>query len=90
MQFRLIVVKNFVKENTWPELVPELTLVIQRSNLIIQNKNAQWSTLNALTVLQTILRPFQVSSVHSTEVLHVIVVLDSFRMMSTFVLSISI
>ncbi|THU62635.1 hypothetical protein C4D60_Mb01t07170 [Musa balbisiana] len=57
--FRLIVVKNFVKENTWPELVPELTLVIQRSNLIIQNKNAQWSTLNALTVLQTILRPFQ-------------------------------
>ncbi|CAL9114888.1 unnamed protein product [Musa textilis] len=57
--FRLIVVKNFVKENTWPELVPDLTLVIQRSNLIIQNKNAQWSTLNALTVLQTILRPFQ-------------------------------
>ncbi|CAD5183120.1 unnamed protein product [Musa acuminata subsp. malaccensis] len=57
--FRLIVVKNFVKENTWPELVPELTSVIQRSNLIIQDKNAQWSTLNALTVLQTILRPFQ-------------------------------
>ncbi|RZR79893.1 hypothetical protein BHM03_00005745 [Ensete ventricosum] len=62
MQFRLIVVKNFVKENTWPELVPELTSVIQRSNLIVQNGNAQWSTLNALTVLQAILRPFQVRS----------------------------
>lgn len=49
-----------MKENSWPELVPELKLVIQNSNLISQSEHSQWNTVNALTVLQTIIRPFQV------------------------------
>ncbi|WOL03237.1 hypothetical protein Cni_G11957 [Canna indica] len=57
--FRCVVVKDFVKDNSWPELVPELRSVIQSSNLISQAKNSQWSTVSALTMLQTILRPFQ-------------------------------
>lgn len=57
--FRLIVAKDFVKENSWPELVPELKSVIQSSNLISQSVSSQWNTLNALTVLQTIIRPYQ-------------------------------
>ncbi|XP_073009559.1 uncharacterized protein [Typha latifolia] len=55
---RLIIVKDFVKENSWPELVPQLKLVIQHSNFISQS-DSQWNTINALTVLQTIIRPFQ-------------------------------
>ncbi|KAF9592182.1 hypothetical protein IFM89_012676 [Coptis chinensis] len=57
--FRSIVVKEFVKENSWPELVPELRNVIQNSNFISGNVVSQWKTVNALTVLQSILRPFQ-------------------------------
>ncbi|XP_020101763.1 uncharacterized protein LOC109719467 isoform X2 [Ananas comosus] len=57
--FRLVISKDFVKENSWPELVPELKLVIQNSNLISQSEHSQWNTVNALTVLQTIIRPFQ-------------------------------
>lgn len=60
MQFRLIVVNDFVNDNSWPNLVPELKTVIQSSNLISQGANTQWSTINALTVLQTIVKPFQV------------------------------
>ncbi|KAI3993351.1 hypothetical protein MKX01_010094 [Papaver californicum] len=57
--FQLIVVKEFIKENAWPELVPDLRSVIQNSNLINEGGNSQWSTINALTVLQAIIRPFQ-------------------------------
>ncbi|KAJ3681318.1 hypothetical protein LUZ60_015807 [Juncus effusus] len=57
--FRLVIVKDFVEENSWPELIPQLKAVIQNSNLISQGKNCQWSTINALQVLQAIVRPFQ-------------------------------
>lgn len=60
MQFRLIVVNDFVKNNSWPEFVPELKSVIQSSNLISQGAYSQRSTINALIVLQTIVKPFQV------------------------------
>ena len=50
----------FVKENSWPELVPELASVIQNSNLISGAANCEWNTINALTVLQALIRPFQV------------------------------
>ncbi|KAG1326119.1 putative importin beta-like SAD2 [Cocos nucifera] len=60
--FRLIVGKDFVKENSWPELVPELKSVIQNSNLICPSASSQWNTINALTVLQTVIRPFQALS----------------------------
>lgn len=57
--FRVFVVSVFVKENAWPELVPELRTVIQNSNLISNDPNSEWSTINALTVLHALLRPFQ-------------------------------
>ncbi|XP_042427996.1 uncharacterized protein LOC122015265 isoform X2 [Zingiber officinale] len=56
---RWIVLKDFVKDYSWPELVPNLRTAIQSSNLIIQGMTSEWSTVNALTVLQTILRQFQ-------------------------------
>ncbi|KAK1315907.1 hypothetical protein QJS10_CPA05g00115 [Acorus calamus] len=56
---RFIVVADFVKENSWPELVPELKSVIQNSNLMRDGSNAQWKTINALTILQTTVKPFQ-------------------------------
>lgn len=60
MQFRIIVVAGFVKENSWPELVHELRSIIENSDLISEGANFQWKTVNALTVLQTIIKPFQV------------------------------
>ncbi|OVA16680.1 Importin-beta [Macleaya cordata] len=57
--FRVIIVKDFVKENSWPELVPELRSVIQNSNFVCQGANSQWNTINAFIVLQTITKPFQ-------------------------------
>ncbi|KAF8401236.1 hypothetical protein HHK36_012168 [Tetracentron sinense] len=57
--FRIIVVAEFVKENSWPELVPELRSVIQSSNCINGGAQSQWNTINALTVLHAIIRPFQ-------------------------------
>ncbi|XP_010270925.1 PREDICTED: importin beta-like SAD2 homolog isoform X1 [Nelumbo nucifera] len=57
--FRIVVVAEFVKENSWPELVPELRSVIQCSNLVNEGPGSQWNTINALTVLHTIIRPFQ-------------------------------
>ncbi|KAG6487517.1 hypothetical protein ZIOFF_056104 [Zingiber officinale] len=56
---RWIVLKDFVKDYSWPELVPNLRTAIQSSNLIIQGMTFEWSTVNALTVLQTVLRQFQ-------------------------------
>lgn len=59
-QFRQVVEKDFVKDNLWPELIPQLKLVIQSSNLISPGQHPEWNTINALTVLQSVVRPFQV------------------------------
>ncbi|ONM52728.1 ARM repeat superfamily protein [Zea mays] len=60
--FRQVVEKDFVKDNLWPELIPQLKLVIQSSNLISPGQHPEWNTINALTVLQSVVRPFQVRS----------------------------
>ncbi|ONK61647.1 uncharacterized protein A4U43_C08F32130 [Asparagus officinalis] len=57
--FRPIIVNDFVRENSWPDFVPKLKSAIESSNLISQDANSQWSTINALNVLQTIVKPFQ-------------------------------
>ncbi|TVU23430.1 hypothetical protein EJB05_25796 [Eragrostis curvula] len=57
--FRQVVEKDFVKENLWPELIPQLKLVLQNSNLVGQGQHPEWNTINALKVLQAIVRPFQ-------------------------------
>lgn len=57
--FRVNVASVFVKENSWPELVPELASVIQNSSLINGAANCEWNTINALTVLHSLIRPFQ-------------------------------
>ncbi|XP_062143385.1 importin beta-like SAD2 homolog isoform X2 [Alnus glutinosa] len=57
--FRVIVAAEFVKQDSWPELVPDLRSAIQNSNLISNNADCQWKTINALTVLHALLRPFQ-------------------------------
>ena len=59
-QFRQVIEKDFVKENFWPELVPQLKLVIQSSNMISPGQHPEWNTINAFTVLQSVVRPFQV------------------------------
>lgn len=60
MQFRVIVAAEFVKDNSWPELIPELQSVIRNSDLIIEGGDTDWKTINALTVLHSLIRPFQV------------------------------
>ncbi|XP_015062518.2 importin beta-like SAD2 homolog [Solanum pennellii] len=57
--FRSIIAVEFVKKDAWPELVPELRSVIQRSDLIDKNPNSEWKTINALTILHSLIRPFQ-------------------------------
>ncbi|XP_030924098.1 importin beta-like SAD2 homolog isoform X1 [Quercus lobata] len=57
--FRIIVVTEFVKQNSWPELVPDLLSAIQNSNLISNGADWRWNTINVLTVLHALLRPFQ-------------------------------
>ncbi|KAF0896635.1 hypothetical protein E2562_026750 [Oryza meyeriana var. granulata] len=57
--FRQVIEKDFVKENLWPELVPQLRQVIQSSNIINPGQHPEWKTINALTVLQSVVRPFQ-------------------------------
>ncbi|KAG2564198.1 hypothetical protein PVAP13_8KG390800 [Panicum virgatum] len=57
--FRQVVEKDFVKDNLWPELIPQLKLVIQSSNLISPGQHPEWNTINALKVLQSAVRPFQ-------------------------------
>lgn len=57
--FRIIIAAEFVKQNNWQELVPELWSAIQNSNLISTGANCEWKTINALTVLQALVRPFQ-------------------------------
>ncbi|KAL9325705.1 hypothetical protein ACSQ67_006350 [Phaseolus vulgaris] len=55
---RPIVIADFVKQNLWPELVPNLQSAIQNSHLI-SCSNTKWNTVNALIVLHALLRPFQ-------------------------------
>ncbi|KAL3505566.1 hypothetical protein ACH5RR_030948 [Cinchona calisaya] len=57
--FRCIVAVEFVKNSLWPELVPELRAVLQNSDLINRNGTSEWKTINALTVLHSVIRPFQ-------------------------------
>ncbi|KAJ9536856.1 hypothetical protein OSB04_029589 [Centaurea solstitialis] len=57
--FRPIVDAEFVKHNTWHELVPELRAVIQDSDLVNKSGNSRWKAINGLTVLQSVIRPFQ-------------------------------
>ncbi|XP_057959016.1 importin beta-like SAD2 homolog [Malania oleifera] len=57
--FRVIVSAQFVKDNSWPELVPELRTVIENSNLIRNGVPCEWKTVNALSVLHALIRPFQ-------------------------------
>ncbi|KAL4590741.1 hypothetical protein LXL04_003683 [Taraxacum kok-saghyz] len=57
--FRPIVDSQFVKQNLWDELVPELRSVIQDSDLVNRSGNPRWKTINSLTVLQSVIRPFQ-------------------------------
>ncbi|XP_071937700.1 uncharacterized protein [Coffea arabica] len=58
-QFRPIVAVEFVKNDSWPQLVPELREVIQDSDLVTRNAGSQWKTVHALTVFHSIIRPFQ-------------------------------
>lgn len=60
LQFRAIVAVEFVKKNSWPELVPHLRTVIRGSDLINGSGNSVWKTFNALNVLHSLIRPFQV------------------------------
>lgn len=53
-----------MKENSWPDIVPKLRAVIQTSDLINNGGSCQWKTINALTVLQSLIRPFQVFLMH--------------------------
>ncbi|PPS16878.1 hypothetical protein GOBAR_AA03686 [Gossypium barbadense] len=57
--FRIIVVAEFVKQNSWPELVPDLRSAIQSSNVISNGASSELSTINTLTVLHALVRPFQ-------------------------------
>ncbi|XP_062109375.1 uncharacterized protein LOC133819997 [Humulus lupulus] len=57
--FHIIVSADVVKQNSWPELVPDLRTAIENSNLINNSGQSQWNTINALTVLHALLRPFQ-------------------------------
>lgn len=57
--FRAIVATECVKENSWPELVPDLRVIISKSDLLDKSGNSEWKTINALTILQSLIRPFQ-------------------------------
>ncbi|XP_044500110.1 importin beta-like SAD2 homolog isoform X2 [Mangifera indica] len=57
--FRIIISVEFKKQNSWPELVPDLRTAIQNSNLINNGANCRWNTVNALIVLHALVRPFQ-------------------------------
>ncbi|CAA6653919.1 unnamed protein product [Spirodela intermedia] len=54
-----VVVKDFVEKNIWPELVPELKIVVQKSNFI-SACDSEWKSINTLAILKSIVKPFQV------------------------------
>ncbi|KAJ7955304.1 Importin beta-like SAD2-like protein [Quillaja saponaria] len=57
--FRAVAVVEFVKKDLWPELVPDLRSSIENSNLINNDANSRWKTINTLVVLHALLRPFR-------------------------------
>uniref|UniRef100_A0A9I9DMS1 Importin beta-like SAD2 homolog n=1 Tax=Cucumis melo TaxID=3656 RepID=A0A9I9DMS1_CUCME len=57
--FHSIVINEFVKQNSWPELVSDLFSAIQNSNLSSNGAECQMNAINALSVLCTTCRPFQ-------------------------------
>ncbi|XP_057871628.2 uncharacterized protein LOC131078011 isoform X2 [Cryptomeria japonica] len=57
--YSLIIANDFVRENTWPDLVTALRTAVQSSNLVNGATGLQWKTVNALIVLQTTIKPFQ-------------------------------
>ncbi|KAL5537366.1 hypothetical protein UlMin_045412 [Ulmus minor] len=57
--FRIVVVAEFVKQNSWPELVPDLVSAIQNSNILTNFEESRCKSINAITVLHALLRPFQ-------------------------------
>ncbi|XP_022958879.1 importin beta-like SAD2 homolog isoform X1 [Cucurbita moschata] len=57
--FHSIVVNEFVKQSSWPELVSDLCSAIQNSNLFNNGAKCQWNAINTLSVLCTTCRPFQ-------------------------------
>ncbi|KAH9325798.1 hypothetical protein KI387_005976, partial [Taxus chinensis] len=57
--YRLVIANDFVRENTWPDLVPALMTAIQNSNLVNGATGLRWKTVNALIALQTTIKPFQ-------------------------------
>lgn len=59
-QFHSIVTNEFVKHNSWPELVSDLCSAIQNSSLFNNGAECPWNAINALSVLCTTCRPFQV------------------------------
>lgn len=59
-QFHSIVINEFVKQNSWPELVSDLCSAIQNSNLASSGAECQLNAINVLSVLCTTCRPFQV------------------------------
>ncbi|XP_011656322.1 uncharacterized protein LOC101205180 isoform X1 [Cucumis sativus] len=57
--FHSIVINEFVKQNSWPELVSDLCSAIQNSNLASSGAECQLNAINVLSVLCTTCRPFQ-------------------------------
>ncbi|XP_031396138.1 importin beta-like SAD2 homolog isoform X3 [Punica granatum] len=57
--FRITANSEYVKRDSWPELIPELRLAIQNSDQISNRTDCGWKTVNAVTVLQALIRPFQ-------------------------------
>ncbi|XP_076942305.1 uncharacterized protein LOC143612130 [Bidens hawaiensis] len=56
---RPIVDAEFVKQNSWPQLIPHLKLIIQDSHLVNKTGISTWKTVNALSLLHSVIRPFQ-------------------------------
>lgn len=50
---------EFVKKDAWPGLVLELRSAVEKSSLI-SCSGSSWSTVNALMMLLTVVKPFQV------------------------------
>ncbi|KAF3778011.1 Importin beta-like SAD2-like protein [Nymphaea thermarum] len=57
--YRVVLIADFVKENSWPELVPDLSSAIQNSSFISNSLSLPWKTINALTILQATIKPFK-------------------------------
>ncbi|KAJ8766467.1 hypothetical protein K2173_022526 [Erythroxylum novogranatense] len=57
--FRIVLVAEFVEKNSWPELVSDVQRAIHISTLNSQPAISGLKAVNALTVLQTLIRPFQ-------------------------------